>query len=312
MPAPNFLASGADAIGKTADLLSHAEPLMSRDQWGTPVTIQPGTLWGGNRMFIGTGYEGVYFADGDRLYSQSTADFIRDYYLIAFAQGAAKAAWMLPIARAEMAIIMAFAGAAAGAVGAVAGITVFLSKIAIFYTAHRTEIEKVIEYLRPVLSGINYFRKTCPKLYSLLMKGLGEQLLASAGEGVSATDLAVFLATLLGGLVKADAAANVTAGTLRLSLRAITKVATLALVITAVKRGPGAVVHGAQPQAAEIVRELQAQGISITEQEALAVAAEACVRNPVHRQKMEELVKGSQSASPMLEQLAQRLKEIGI
>lgn len=178
MPSPTFLASGADAAVKAADLLSRGQPLESRDQWGAPVKVLPGTVWGGNRMFIGTGYEGVYFVDADKLYSQSTADFIRDFYLIAFAEGGARASWMLPIAQAEMAIIMAFAGAVAGTIGMLAGVTVFLSKVANFYIARKAEIETVCQYLRPVLSGLSYFRKNCPKLYSLLMKSVGEQTVA--------------------------------------------------------------------------------------------------------------------------------------
>ncbi|MBC8167925.1 MAG: hypothetical protein H7Y20_18910 [Bryobacteraceae bacterium] len=312
MPAPTFLAAGPDAIEKTAYLLSHAQPLVTQDQFGTPVSVQPGTLWAGHRMFIGTGYEGVYFVAEDRLYSQSTADFVRDTYLIAFGEGAARAAWMLPIARAEMAVVMAFTGAAAGALGIVAGVTVFLTKVTVFYSANKAEIEKVSEHLRPVISGLNYFRTTCPKLFSLLSKAVGEQLVAAAGEGISSVDVAVFLAAILGGLVKADAAANITATTLRLSLRALTKIATITLVVTAVKRSPGAVVNGAQPQAAQVVRELQSRGIMISEQEVLTVAAEACACNPVHRKKLEELLKGSESASPMLEQLAERLKQVGI
>lgn len=112
--------------------------------------------------------------------------------------------------------------------------------------------------------------------------------------------------------MKAEAAATVTAGAMRLSLRAMTQVASMALLITAVKRGPGVVVRGTPAQGMQIVRDLQTRGISITEQEALAMASEACIANPVHRQKLEEMVKGSESASPMLEQLARNLKEIGL
>jgi hypothetical protein len=311
MPAPTLLASGPDAIGKTAYLLSNAQPLMTRDQFGAPVSIEPGTVWAGNRLFIGTGYEGVYFADGDRLYSQSTADFVRDKYLIAYAQGVARAAWMLPLAQAEIAIVMAFAGAAAGAIGLTAGVTVFLSKIASFYTANKTDINTVLDHLRPVLAAIVHFRKTCPRLFSLLSKALAENMIAAVGEGLTLVDAAVFLAALLGGLVKADAAANLAAGTLRLTLRGLAKVANVALLVTSVKRGPGAAVHGAAPQATQVLRELQAGGIPVSEQELYLSAAEQCVLNPINRKKLEELIKGSEAAAPLLDSLSQRLKAIG-
>ena len=92
------IARGVEAVRRVAAVFPTASPLIGQDQWGTPVRVEPGTIFGGDRMFITTFAGGVAFTVGDKLYSQGPGDFIRDTYLIALGEGARRAAWLIPIA----------------------------------------------------------------------------------------------------------------------------------------------------------------------------------------------------------------------
>jgi len=292
------VARGVDAVQRVAALLPTALPLSTTDQFGTQVRIAPGTVWGGDRMFISDIGGRVAYVVGDRLYSQATGSFVRDTYLIALGEGARRAAWLIPIAQAEMAFLMALVGTLAGIIGTIAAITVFLAKIGTFYTSHKREVDRAAPHLGTVLSGLSTLTVRCPRLAWLLFKGLGGQALQSAGRGVSAPDIAYFLGKLLGGLGKAP----------ELTLLGLLKVTAAALAVSVAVRTPGAAAHGAQDQARALTERLLREGISLSEQEALTVATENCLRDPEMRRKLEEIATSAEVAQPIVEALSRALQ----
>ncbi len=292
------IARGVEAVRRVANVFPSAAPLIATDQWGTAVRVEPGTIWGGDRMFITTLAGGVAFTAGDKLYTQGSGDFIRDYYLIAYGQGAGRAAWLIPIAQAEMAFLMAFVGTLAGVVGTIAAVTVFMAKIAVFYSTHKAQVDSASQYIRPLLEGIVFFSTRCPKLAWLLAKGLGGQAIQSAGQGISAADIAYFLGKLLGGLAKAP----------ELALLGLLKVIAASLAIAVAVRGPGASVHGAQDRARQLVQQLARDGINITESEALPIATENCLSNPDVQVKLREMATNAERLAPIVEALSRALQ----
>ena len=94
----------------------------------------------------------------------------------------------------------------------------------------------------------------------------------------------------------------------RLTLKIVAKVARKALLISAAVRGPSTGVHGVQARAATIIRELQKERISVSQEEALGVAREECLGNPENRRKMEELLRATEAVTPVLEALSKALK----
>lgn len=291
------VARGVEAVKRVAEVFPRALPVVTRDQWGTAIRIEPGTIWGGDRMFVSEIGGQVAFTVRDRLYTQGTADFVRDYYLIALGQGAQKAAWLIPIAQAEMAFCMGFVGTLAGIVGAIAGVTVFMAKVLVFYNTHKQQVTLAKQHLQPILINLSFFATRCPKLFWLLTKGLGGQAIQSAGKGISAADIAYFLGKLLGGAARLP----------ELTLKGLLKAAAAALAIAVALRGPGAIAHGVPQQSQQLVRQLARDGIRITDAEAQLVLAETCLRNPQIQQKLRDLVTSAEITAPVVEALSRSL-----
>ena len=291
-----LIGQGLDGMRRVAQLLPTAQPLIWTDQFNSPIHIAPGTLWGGDRLFVTYSGE-VVFTSGNSLYRQSPGEVVRDYYLIALGQGAQRAAWLIPVAQAEMTFCMAVVGTLAGAVGTSAAITVGLSRLVAFYVNNKVRMDAAAHYLGPVLSGLFTFATRCPRLAWLLFKGLAPVLGQSAMQGISANDVAYFLGKLIGGAGRVP----------ELSLRGLLVAARSAIGITLVLRTPGAVAHGAPAQAQALVQQLRAGGITISQPEAMLVASESCLRDESNQRLLQDLISNSERALPIIEILNQAL-----
>jgi len=287
------IATGGGAIRRVALLLPTAQPLVWTDQFNTPIRVETGAIWGGDRMFVTASGGEAVFTVGNRLYRQSPGEFVRDFYLIAIGQGAQRAAWLIPIAQAEMLICMTLVGNIGGSLGTAAGITVTFGRITSFYTSNRSLVHLALEGLGPVLYGLNEFRRRCPQLFWLLLRGLASQAGQSALQGISATDVAYFLTLFLAGAGRLPEA----------TLRGLLTAAASALASTAISRAPGAAVQGAPAQAQRMVQQLRESGINIAEAEALRVATENCVGQTINQRQLRELVTNVNRVMPTIDAL---------
>ena len=97
MGAPIENSAGLEALKRVVAVLPTAVALHTQDQFGSPVIVEPATVWGGKRMFVTDLGGTVAFTSGDKLYTQATADFVRDTYLMALGDGAKKAEWLVGV-----------------------------------------------------------------------------------------------------------------------------------------------------------------------------------------------------------------------
>ncbi|MGE0760730.1 MAG: hypothetical protein AB7F89_14000 [Pirellulaceae bacterium] len=298
MTAPTVVARDADALRRVAQLLPRAFPLVGHYPMSGSVRIEPGTVYGGDRFFVSLEGGWAVFTSGRTLYRQPEGDFVRDNLLIAFGQGAQRAAWLVPLAHAEMTFLMALAGTLAGPIGTTAAITVGLAHLAEFYTHNKPKVDRAVRYLRPTLASLTAFATRCPQLFWLLCKGLAPRLGRAALQGITASDVAYFLGKLLGGIGAAP----------ELSLRGLLSAAAMASSLTVVLRGPGMVGHGALAQAQNLVQQLQAAGISVTDQEAMTVVTAQCLRQPENQRALDELIRNASEAAPLIESLSKVLR----
>jgi hypothetical protein len=93
--------SGEQAVRTASQVLLTAHPVTVPSSLGD-VQLRPGTLFSNNRLLIDASWATVHFMIDDRLYEMGTSAFLRDEWLNAMAAGASKAAWLIPIAKAEM------------------------------------------------------------------------------------------------------------------------------------------------------------------------------------------------------------------
>lgn len=292
------IAQGAEALKRVAGVLPNAFPLVTKDQWGTDVRIEPGTVWGGDRMFVSDVGGQVVYVVGDKLYMQGSADFVRDGYLMAIGTGAKKAEWLIPIAQAEMAFVMAFVGAVVGPAATVAAITTGIGKIAVLYTKHKTDFNTASQNVKPLFESLGFLFVQCPKLMMLFTKAIGTNSIKAMPGGISGADVAYYLGKTLGGVSKLP----------EISISAVLAIAAKALAVTVAVRGPGMVGHGMPNHAKELAQELMRNGINVSENDAAIVLSEQCLKNPQVQAKLKEVATNSEKLLPVIERLRNAMR----
>lgn len=299
MGAPQEVASGVEALKRVTSVLPNAMPLVTTDQFGAQVRIEAGTVWGGNRMFVTDLGGTVVYSVGDKLYTQSTRDFVRDTYLIALGDGAKKAEWMVGVAQAEMTFIMALAGTLAGGLGTVAALGTAIAKVATFVNTNKAQVAEAKKHLATVLGSYHFLASKCPKLGMMLGKMMGGFALKSISEGVGAGDIAYFFGKLLGGIGKAP---EVTIGV-------VVKALGMAVALTAAIHGPSMSAHGASTRAKDLAQNALKNGVNVPEADVLLAEAEGCLKKPEVRAKLVEMFDAAKKAQPVVEGLAKAMSQ---
>lgn len=299
MGAPQEVASGVEAVKRVTSILPNAMPLVTTDQFGSQVRIEAGTVWGGNRMFVTDLGGTVVYSVGDKLYTQSTRDFVRDSYLIAIGDGAKKAEWMVGVAQAEMTFIMALAGTLAGGLGTVAAVGTAIAKVATFCNTNKQQVSEAKQHIGTMLAAYHFMASKCPKLGMMLAKMMGGFMLKSVPEGVNAGDIAYFMGKLLGGIGKAP---EVTMGV-------VVKALGMAVALTAAIHGPAMAGHGAPQRAKEIAQNAMKSGINVPEADVLLAESEGCLKKPEVRAKLVEMLDAAKKAQPVIEGLSKAISQ---
>jgi hypothetical protein len=184
---------------------------------------------------------------GRNLIRISKADFGRSELMDAMAEGAQKAAWLEKVGKVQFAFMVPFVGGVLGTLGLIAAASTFIVKISLWYAAHPNEVALAKEYVPKVLAHLRQFKQTCPKLYSLLMRGLRKNAMAAAVEGFSSEDAADLLGRISAGLVNAPS----------LGFTMLLGVLLKAIAVNGILHGGGMVAHGSKEQAKQKLLELE-------------------------------------------------------
>lgn len=292
------IARGTAGVQLVAELLPRARPLRHPDQFGVRVNVPPGHTWGGNRMYITIAGGNAVFCERAIVYHQPVGEFVRERHLMTMGEGADRAAWLLPVAEAEMLFLMGFIGVLAGPVGVIASITVFLTRLTLFYTSHREEMDAASGYIIPTISGIREFSHRCPRVSWLLVRSLGWQAVVSGTRGVNANDVANFLGKAVGGLGRAP----------EITLGLFLRVVATTLGTTIAFRGPGAAGRGSVERARDFRRRLQQDGLNISEARAREIIDTPCFRDPATREALNRLQTNAEALMPLIEGLTRALQ----
>lgn len=297
MPAEE-IARGVNAVQLITELLPRARPLRHPDQFGSRTNVPPGQIWGGNRMYISVVGGHVVFAENAVLYRQPIGEFVRERYELAMSTGAGRAAWLLPIAEAEALFLMGFISALAGPVGIIASVVVFLTRVTLFYTSHRDEVNRASTFILPTIQAMRTFHSSCPQLARLLARTIAWEAVSSGARGVDANDVANFLGKCIGGIGRAP----------EISLSILLSVIGKALATSLLFRGPGMVSRGTAEQVADFRTELARDNVRITEEQAREIIDAPCFRSAENRDLLRQLQSNVRELMPIVEGLNRSLQ----
>jgi hypothetical protein len=278
--AVRLLAEGIEAARRIAAILPEASrlrPGTSRDQFGTPFELAPLTVYRGNRLYLGDfGYGVVYCTFdarvGDRLYEQPLAEFIRDEYLIALGEGAARAAWIIPLYRLEMTFAMALVAPMW------AMVVMGAAKTLIFYVNHQNEVDQAFDVLPKVIREMIWIREHAPEYFDRVMSFVARELIRSIPDGITSEDVAYFLGRLIHGFSELGSVAADSVGRTVLNRAAILGAIRVLVVTSAVftaLHAPSMAVHGVRSTVERIVSDFRQQlGVSLTHDQATRILRE--------------------------------------
>lgn len=292
------LARGVNAVQLAAELMPRAHALHHPDQFGNRTNVPPGQIWGGSRMYITVVGGHAIFAENAIIYRQPVGEFVRERYTLAMSTGAGRAAWLLPIAEAEALFLMGFISALAGPVGIVASVVVFLTRLTLFYTSHRSEVNRASTFILPTIEGIRIFANRCPQLSWLLVRSLGWETVVSGARGVDANDVANFTGKCIGGIGRAP----------EISLSIFLSIIGKALATSLLLRGPGMAARGSAERATAFRADLAADGIQITEARAQEILAAPCFRSPENQELMRQMQSNMGQLMPLVDGLNRALQ----
>lgn len=293
-----IVAQGPEAVLRAMRTIPNATPAKVSDGFGGTYTLVPGG-YVGTKMFVAS-LDYLYFLVDRQLIRISKADFGRSELLDAMAEGAQKAAWLEKVGKVAFAFMVPFVGGILGVLGLIAAAATFIVKMSLWYSAHTNEVALARQYIPQVLGHLRQFKKTCPELFGLLMRGLGKNALAAAVEGFSSEDAADLLGRIAGGLATAPS----------LGFTAILGVLSKAVAVNAILRGGGMVAAGSKEQAKKKLMELRDSGFSITDEEAESIVNEGCLGKDTTVERLHALEEGLKAISVVVEGAADSLRVV--
>jgi hypothetical protein len=288
MTNPRLVARGIEAHKIAAKLLQPPTFTLVQSSLG-PVNIQSGTIMFSKRLVVLASYQ-VAYIEGDSLYAMGASDFIRDEYFLAMSEGAGRAAWLIPIAKAEMALITGILCPWYLLLGVTA------VKTAVFYHLHKAQCDKAFQLAPRVISNLNLIRQKHRTLSNKLASSAARDILVNLPSGVTIEDVAFFVGRCIKGI------AGLPEATLAPILLCVGKVA---LLVTGAHL-PSIVAHTASNEARrtlmDLKTKLQEARIITNDQEALQILRDFSA-DPNTEKTLRELTTDCQQLVPVLETL---------
>ncbi len=261
---PAKIAEGMDVI-RAFKLIPDQQPITLSGGAMGDITLTPGANIGARILIVAAPLY-VYYVDGKYLYEAYTPDFIRNIWLTAFAQGAARAEWLIPLIKAEFAFIEAFIAP----MWLVFGITIveWLS----WYDQNKQKLHAAVEPCRDFNKDRLEMKKRFPTLYNTVLLSALNDLFANLAEGVEITDIAYFVGRVVGRL---GLFGKFQAG-IKLTLKVVIKViAEYAFLVSAI-HSLGILKRAAEVAAEEenIRERLADGGFNVSRDDAVKIATE--------------------------------------
>jgi hypothetical protein len=290
-----LLMSGKDAMSAASEIMAMARTVRVPTNMGD-VELRPGQLFSQDRLLIYPSWSTVYFTIGDRLYEMGTSAFLRDEYLYAMSMGAQKAAWLIPIAKAEMALLTGIF------VPWYLMLGMFCAKTTAIYLEHKDQFAVVWKHGPKALSALQKLRSKHPTLFSSIVRKVATEVITNLPSGVTGEDVGFLIGRILRGV---DGLPQVTVG-------ALVKVAAKVTLIVGALHLPNVAAHAAEAvahqKAEEFRTELRDAGYDVTLPEAKQILREAMEQKDLES-TLDEMEKAFKALAPSLETIEKALYE---
>jgi hypothetical protein len=261
MSNPVLLMSGRAAMDAVARILPTAYPVTVQSNLG-PVLLRPGSVWSGNKMLVDASPMVVHYTIDDRLYEWGAGDFLRGEWLDALGRGAATAHWLVTLGQVEFALLCGIFAPWYLMLG------MACAKVVIFYGANKPNVDRAFQEAPRVVQLLQEMRRRYPTLWNRFVRQVVRETWDNLPAGVTAEDVAFLVGRLIRGGVEAPEAA----------LGPILRMAAKVTLMVAAIHLPGIAAHAleqaAAQRAAELRRNLQEAGYTVTDGEARTILRE--------------------------------------
>lgn len=267
MPAtmqPKLLLSGPNAVSAAAKLMLTARPVRVSSSFG-PVDLVPGAIWQRDKMLVDCGEMVVHYLAGAQLYEWSTQIMVRDTWLTGLQHGAARARWLIHVAKVERDLLFGMFVPVYGMIG------LMCARILVVYSNHRPAFATIQKYYGPIMTDLKIVKTECPVLFGKVFEKVALEVVGDIKDGVSAEDIAFWLGRIYMGVMALPRAGmmdvpNITAAGLFKVLRTVT-------LLVGLLHAPGMAIRGTkaaieQADIDKVLKELQqvvtpAEGVQI-------------------------------------------------
>jgi hypothetical protein len=287
-------ASGLDAL-KALSLLQTAAPLRMPAGAMGDVLLVPGANVNGKILLSAAPLQ-TFYIDGNDVWEAYTPDFVRDLWMTAFVDGVKRAEWLLPIAKAEMALIEGFLGPWYVMLG------LGVLEAVHFYDEHRSQLKQTATALKVLNDARAQLKQRYPTLHDRVLAEALKDAVFAMGEGIGLDDIAYLVGRVLGtqGLLGKHIAG------VEITLKVVAKIVAEYAVLIAILHGPKMVGAGldaaAKSSAAKLKEHLAAAGIDVSEEDAARIAKELAA-DPSSKAFLEEIGAKAGEATRLLQDI---------
>lgn len=286
---PELKLTGQATAAAVAQILPTAHSIVVPSNLGD-VELRPGAIWSDNKMLVYAAPLYVWYTVGDRFYEWSTSLFIRDEWLTALGQGAARAMGMVYLAKIEMAFLQGLFVPWYILLG------VSVAKAGLFYHNHKQQVDMAWQKTPAMIRLLNEFKTRYPTLFDKLLMSAARDLLFDLPSGVTGEDVAFFLGRVFKGV---GGLPEITLGAV---VHIIAKVAAIVTATHLPSMAAHVIAKAAQRSANTLKASLAEAGILVSEEEANIILRELLSRRDTV-QKLEEVRQTSEQLIPILNQL---------
>lgn len=291
----HLLMSGEEAMRVAAQVLATSHSVTVPSSFGD-VVLRPGQLFSNERLLISPSWSTVYFTIGDRLYEMGTAAFLRDEWLNAMSVGMQKAAWLIPIAKAEMALLAGFF------VPWYLMLGVACAKTTAIYVEHKDQFAVVWKHGPKALAALQKLRREHGTLFNKILCRIAQDTFTHLPDGVTGEDVGFFVGRVLHGI---DGLPEVTiAAVIKVTASVAWKIALLHL--------PNVTAHAAEASAHARAEEFRAYlegvGYTVTVDEAKTILKDAIAQRDLES-TLHQLEEACKALAPSFQELENAIYE---
>ncbi|HKP64594.1 MAG TPA: hypothetical protein VJV78_47990 [Polyangiales bacterium] len=178
----------------------------------------------------------VHYISGEQLYEWNTMTLVRDTWLTGLQHGAARARWLIHLAKIEREFLFGLFVPMAGMIG------MTCARVLVIYSNHRPAFATVQKYYGLIKEDLKIVKAENPTLYSKVLEKIAIEVVGDLKDGVGAEDVAFWLGRILCGVAGIKKFNEV--GIQQVTTAAVARIIAFVTVAVGVVHSPGIARRG--------------------------------------------------------------------